>query len=68
MLHPWMPLMKISLGLLKLIELLICFLHDEVIFSALHTSALEQVRQCSGNGAIRKKFPPHNPRGGKGGI
>ena len=34
--------MKISLGLLKLIELFICFVQDEVIFSALHSSALER--------------------------
>ena len=37
-LRTWMPLMKISLGLLQLIELLICFVQDEVIFCALHIS------------------------------
>ena len=34
--------MKISLGLLQLIELFICFVHDEAIFTALHISALER--------------------------
>ena len=45
LLHPWKPLMKISLGVLQMIELL-SFVQDEVIFSALHTyiSALE--RRC----------------------
>ena len=31
-----------SLGLLQVIELLICFVQDEVIFSAQHISALER--------------------------
>ena len=35
--------MKISLRLLQLIELLICFIQCEVIVSALHISALERV-------------------------
>ena len=35
-LHPWMRLMRISLGLF------ICFVRDEVIFSALHISALDR--------------------------
>ena len=38
----WMPLMKISLGLLQLINLFICSVQDEVIFFALHISALER--------------------------
>ena len=36
-LRPFMPLMKISFGLQQLIELFICLVQDEVIFSALHT-------------------------------
>ena len=39
---PWMPLMKIILRLLQLIELFICFIQCEVIVSALHISALER--------------------------
>ena len=41
-LRPWMPLMKISLELLQLIELFICFVQDEAIFSALLISALQR--------------------------
>ena len=41
-LRPWMRLMKISLGLLQLIEVFICFVQDEDIFSARHISALER--------------------------
>ena len=34
--------MKISFGLLQLIELSVCFVQDEAIFSDLHISALER--------------------------
>ena len=35
---PWMPLMKISLRLLQLTELFICFVQSEVIISATYFS------------------------------
>ena len=42
LLRAWMSLViRISLGLLQLTELFTCFVPEEVIFPALHISALE---------------------------
>ena len=50
---PWIPLMKISLRLLKLIGLFICVVQYEVIVSALHISALER-RYLNSNYCINR--------------